>query len=118
MMVPNTLRTGSPNLLCWKIHTVDEVRAPRVWTALTHHGYKCPKSSSLGTLLGRAEAVIHSPGSAGGTLDSLTSLIEANQFENSPPQMRRGGAKRRGGADQGIDFLEQHHPSGGFPLLN
>jgi len=30
---------------------------------------------------------------------------------SSPPQMRRGGAKRRGGADQTNDFVEQHHPS-------
>src|ERR1041385_4486517 len=28
-----------------------------------------------------------------------------------PPQLRRGGAKRRGGAGQQIDFLDQHHPS-------
>src|SRR5262249_8507680 len=29
---------------------------------------------------------------------------------NSPPKMRRGGAKRRGGVDQRIHFIEQHHP--------
>src|SRR5437667_1905444 len=29
---------------------------------------------------------------------------------NSPPQTRRGGARRRGGVDKEIDFLDQHHP--------
>jgi 23S rRNA (uracil1939-C5)-methyltransferase len=29
---------------------------------------------------------------------------------SSPPQLRRGGAKRRGGAGQQIYFLDQHHP--------
>jgi ankyrin repeat protein len=32
----------------------------------------------------------------------------------SPPQLRRSGAKRRGGAGQTIQFLDQHHPSLGF----
>src|SRR5262245_56009574 len=31
------------------------------------------------------------------------------EARNSHPQMRRRGAKRRGGADQAIEFLEQHH---------
>src|SRR5215470_13984065 len=34
--------------------------------------------------------------------------------KNSPPQLRRGGAKRRGGDGQSIDFFDQHHPSRGF----
>src|SRR5262245_19507051 len=37
-------------------------------------------------------------------------------YVSSPPQMRRGGAKRRGGADQVNDFLDQHHPSLGLYL--
>src|SRR6266581_1797021 len=28
----------------------------------------------------------------------------------TPPQLRRGGAKRRGGVGQQIDFFDQHHP--------
>jgi hypothetical protein len=31
--------------------------------------------------------------------------------ESSPPQLRRRGAKRQGGAGQTNDFLDQHHPS-------
>jgi hypothetical protein len=34
--------------------------------------------------------------------------------KNSPPQPRRGGAKRRGGVGQKIDFRDQHHPSRGY----
>src|SRR5690349_20260513 len=34
--------------------------------------------------------------------------------KSSPPQLRRGGAKRRGGAGQANYFLDQHHPSLGF----
>jgi GT2 family glycosyltransferase len=30
---------------------------------------------------------------------------------STPPQLRRGGAKRRGGVGQQIDLLDQHHPS-------
>src|SRR5262249_13784296 len=33
---------------------------------------------------------------------------------SSPPQLRRGGAKRRGGVVQTNDFLDQHHPSLGL----
>src|ERR1041385_8110104 len=36
--------------------------------------------------------------------------------QNSPPQLRRGGAKRRGCAGQTIQFLDQHHPSRGLYL--
>jgi NodT family efflux transporter outer membrane factor (OMF) lipoprotein len=39
---------------------------------------------------------------------------ESTKTQSSPPQLRRGGAKRRGGAGQTIDFLDQHHPSLGF----
>jgi cobyrinic acid a,c-diamide synthase len=35
-------------------------------------------------------------------------------LESSPPQLRRGGAKRRGGADQGKTSTDQHRPSRGF----
>jgi hypothetical protein len=31
--------------------------------------------------------------------------------QNSPPQLRRGGAKRRGGAGQTLQFVYQRHPS-------
>jgi hypothetical protein len=37
--------------------------------------------------------------------------IEKALLKNFPPQMRRGAAKRRGGADQSNDSIEQHHPS-------
>src|SRR5207237_7569045 len=35
---------------------------------------------------------------------------------NSPPQPRRGGAKRRGVVGQQMNFFGQHHPSRGFYL--
>src|ERR1043165_6376414 len=41
-----------------------------------------------------------------------------NHAESSPPQLRRGGAKRRGGVGQQIDFIEQHHPSLPFGRLS
>src|SRR5579862_4034242 len=34
--------------------------------------------------------------------------------KSSPPQLRRGGAKRRGGVGQANDFIDQHHPSLGL----
>jgi hypothetical protein len=41
----------------------------------------------------------------------LGAVIEGvSELANSPPQLRRGGAKRRGGVGQTIDFIEQHHP--------
>jgi hypothetical protein len=38
-------------------------------------------------------------------------------FFSSPPQLRRGGAERRGGADQRNDFIDQHHLSLGLYLM-
>jgi glycosyltransferase involved in cell wall biosynthesis len=46
------------------------------------------------------------------TMDAYAEILEVSP--NTPPQLRRGGAKRRGGADQTIDFLDQHHPSLGL----
>ena len=47
------------------------------------------------------------------TSDVLTGAlhIKSGLARNSPPQLRRGGAKRRGGDDQTNDFIDQHHPS-------
>jgi hypothetical protein len=36
--------------------------------------------------------------------------IKSTWKPNSPPQLRRGGAKRRGGGDQELDFLEPTAP--------
>src|SRR5439155_15453876 len=43
-------------------------------------------------------------------VDDLQSL------QSSPPQLRRGGAQRRGGAGPANDFIDQHHPNLGLPL--
>src|SRR5579862_5575651 len=40
--------------------------------------------------------------------------MEAYAEIHTPPQLRRGGAKRRGGAGQTNDFIDQHHPSLGY----
>ena len=46
----------------------------------------------------------------------MNGLCTKSGYENtnSPPQLRRGGAERRGGVGQKIDFLDQHHPSRGL----
>src|SRR5205823_12147747 len=46
--------------------------------------------------------------------DDTLRFVLWNASESSPPQLRRVGAKRRGGADQNEDFLDQHHPSLGW----
>jgi hypothetical protein len=42
---------------------------------------------------------------------ALQGVNQLKSGENSPPQMRRGGAKRRGGVDTEIDFLERTAPA-------
>src|SRR5690242_18097495 len=37
-------------------------------------------------------------------------FLSSDELAASPPQLRRGGAKRRGGVGQTIDFIEQHYP--------
>jgi ADP-heptose:LPS heptosyltransferase len=65
------------------------------------------------------EIIVH-PGSGGvkkiwphfeSLLERLPNAVVLRKNASSPPQLRRGGAKRRGGVGQENDFLEQHHPS-------
>src|SRR5205085_1068324 len=46
-------------------------------------------------------------------IDVMKSDWRCTLEPNSPPQLRRGGAKRRGGVDQQMDSFDQHHPSRG-----
>ena len=45
-------------------------------------------------------------------------MNELLRVAKAPPQLRRGGAKRRGGVGQEIDFMEPTTPPFGHPSLS